>query len=79
MVLSGVLNLHINQKESVSSNLLVPWHKGLSNEAINAVFLVAVAAVQKLMQILAKEQEVLMHIADMMIWTYAAEPIVLRV
>ena len=44
-----------------------------------AVLLVAGAAVQKLMQTLAKEQEVLMHIADMMIWTYAAESLVLRV
>ena len=31
------------------------------------------------MQSLAKEQEVLMHIADMMIWTYTAESLVLRV
>ena len=44
-----------------------------------AVLLVAGAAVQKLMQSLAKEQEVLMHIADMMIWTYTAESLVLRV
>ena len=44
-----------------------------------AVLLVAGAAVQKLMQSLAKEQEVLMRIADMMIWTYTAESIVLRV
>ncbi len=41
--------------------------------------LVAGAAVQKLMQSLAKEQEVLMRIADMMIWTYTAESLVLRV
>ncbi|MDA9864121.1 hypothetical protein N9C70_03535 [Flavobacteriales bacterium] len=44
-----------------------------------AVLLVAGTAVQKLMQTLAKEQEVLMHIADIMIWTYAAESTVLRV
>ena len=44
-----------------------------------AVLLVAGAAVQKLMQSLAKEQEVLMRIADMMIWTYTAESLVLRV
>ena len=31
------------------------------------------------MQSLAKEQEVLMRIADMMIWTYTAESLVLRV
>ena len=44
-----------------------------------AVLLMAGAAVQKLMQSLAKEQEVLMRIADMMIWTYTAESLVLRV
>lgn len=37
------------------------------------------AAVQKLMMELAKEQEVLMHIADMAIETYVAESTLLRV
>ena len=44
-----------------------------------AVLLVAGSAAQKLMMSLAKEQEVLMGIADMAIWTYTAESLVLRV
>ncbi len=44
-----------------------------------AVLLVAGAAAQKLMMSLAKEQEILMNIADMAIWTYTAESTVLRV
>ncbi len=44
-----------------------------------AILLVAGAAVQKLMMELAKEQEVLMNIADMMIELYVCESIQLRV
>jgi alkylation response protein AidB-like acyl-CoA dehydrogenase len=44
-----------------------------------AILMVAGAAVQKLMTSLAKEQEVLMNVADMIIQTYAAESILLRV
>ena len=44
-----------------------------------AVLLVAGAAVQKLMMQLAKEQEVLMNIADMMIDVYIGESLQLRV
>lgn len=44
-----------------------------------AVLMVAGAAAQKLMMELAKEQEVLMSIADMVIWTYVAESTILRV
>jgi alkylation response protein AidB-like acyl-CoA dehydrogenase len=44
-----------------------------------AVLLVAGAAVQKLMMQLAKEQEVLMNIADMLIDLYIAESLYLRV
>ncbi len=43
-----------------------------------AVLMVAGAAVQKLMQSLAKEQEVLMSIADMMIEIYVSESVLLR-
>ena len=44
-----------------------------------AVLLVAGSAVQKLMMELAKEQEVLMNIADMAIETFNAESVLLRV
>ena len=44
-----------------------------------AILLVAGAAVQKLMTSLAKEQEVLMYLADMVIETYASESVQLRV
>lgn len=44
-----------------------------------AILLVAGGAVQKLMQSLAKEQEVLMNIADMAIKAYVAESTMLRV
>jgi alkylation response protein AidB-like acyl-CoA dehydrogenase len=44
-----------------------------------AVLMTAGSAAQKLMMSLAKEQEVLMNIADMVIWTYTAESVVLRV
>jgi alkylation response protein AidB-like acyl-CoA dehydrogenase len=43
------------------------------------ILMVAGSAVQKLMQSLSKEQEVLTNIADMAIWTYQAESILLRV
>ncbi|MEJ6589886.1 MAG: acyl-CoA dehydrogenase family protein [Crocinitomicaceae bacterium] len=43
------------------------------------ILMVAGSAVQKLMQTLAKEQEVLMNIADLSIWTYLAESVYLRV
>ena len=42
------------------------------------ILMVAGSAVQKLMQTMAKEQEVLMNIADMAIWTYQAESVLLR-
>lgn len=44
-----------------------------------AVLMVAGAAVQKLMMSLAKEQEILMNISDMMIELYVSESIALRV
>ena len=44
-----------------------------------SILMVAGAAAQKLMMTLAKEQEILMNIADMMNWAYTAESLVLRV
>ncbi|WP_294674931.1 acyl-CoA dehydrogenase family protein [uncultured Fluviicola sp.] len=43
------------------------------------ILMVAGSAVQKLMQTLSKEQEVLMNIADIAIWVYQAESVLLRV
>ena len=44
-----------------------------------AILMVAGAAVQQLMMSLAKEQEILMNIADMATWVYTIESTVLRV
>ena len=44
-----------------------------------AALMVAGSAAKKLIMSLAKEQEILMAVADMIIWTYTAESIVLRV
>lgn len=44
-----------------------------------SILLVAGSAVQKLANSLGKEQEILMNIADMLIWTYQAESALLRV
>jgi hypothetical protein len=43
-----------------------------------SILLVAGASVQKLANSLSKEQEILMNIADMLIWTYQAESALLR-
>ncbi len=53
-------------------------HKYVANFK-KAVLMVAGAAVQKLMTTIAKEQEVLMAVADMIIETYVAESVLLRV
>jgi alkylation response protein AidB-like acyl-CoA dehydrogenase len=52
-------------------------HKYIKNFK-KVILMVAGSAAQKLMMQLAKEQEVLMAIADMAIWTYTAESVVLR-
>jgi alkylation response protein AidB-like acyl-CoA dehydrogenase len=60
------------------SNTFEQCHKYVK-QFKKAVLLVAGAAVQKLMMQLEKEQEVLMHAADMIIATYTAESMLLRV
>jgi alkylation response protein AidB-like acyl-CoA dehydrogenase len=54
-------------------------YRGYVSNFKKSVLMVAGAAAQKLMMNLAKEQEVLLSIADMAIQTYAAESILLRV
>lgn len=44
-----------------------------------SILMIAGSAVQKLMQTMAKEQEILMNVADIIIWTYQAESALLRV
>jgi len=53
-------------------------HENIENFK-KSILLVAGAAVQKLANSLVKEQEILMNIADMLIWTYQAESALLRV
>jgi alkylation response protein AidB-like acyl-CoA dehydrogenase len=63
---------------SEETGLLAAEKKYISNFK-KAVLMVAGAAAQKLMMELAKEQEVLMNIADMIIDLYVAESVQLRV
>jgi alkylation response protein AidB-like acyl-CoA dehydrogenase len=60
------------------TSLFAAEKKALENFK-KAVLMVAGAAVQKFMMTLAKEQEILMNIADMAIETYTAESTMLRV
>jgi alkylation response protein AidB-like acyl-CoA dehydrogenase len=63
-----------NPEEGVFSN----EHKYLENFK-KTILMIAGGAVQKLMQTLSKEQEILMNIADIAIWIYQAESVLLRV
>jgi alkylation response protein AidB-like acyl-CoA dehydrogenase len=60
------------------ANLYEECHNYLANFK-KAVLMVAGSAVQKLMMELNKEQEVLMSVADMIMQTYVAESLLLRV
>lgn len=61
-----------------SSELFANEKKLIANYK-KAILMTAGAAVQKLMATLQKEQEVLMNVADMIIETYVAESVLLRV
>ena len=61
-----------------SAQLFDEENKAIGNMK-KCILMVAGTAVQKYMMTLAKEQEILMHIADMAIDTYMAESVLLRV
>jgi len=63
--------------EETDKSLLAQQKKTLANLK-KAGLLVAGAAVQKLMDSLSKEQEILMNIADMISYIYVAESVMLR-
>lgn len=63
---------------TVEKSVIEKLHENIENFK-KSILLVAGAAVQKLANSLAKEQEILMNIADMLIWTYQAESALLRV
>ncbi|RQO32589.1 acyl-CoA dehydrogenase [Taibaiella sp. KBW10] len=63
---------------AVEENGFAKEHKYIAGFK-KAVLMTAGAAVQKLMQSLSKEQEVIMYLADMLIETYVAESVLLRV
>jgi len=77
MQVAGEL-MSIPETSEVPEGILGNEHKYLENFK-KSILMVAGSAVQKLMQTLSKEQEVLMNIADMAIWTYQAESVLLRV
>lgn len=60
------------------SGIFEEYHKYIINFK-KAILMVSGAAVQKLMTQLQKEQEILMNVADMIIQTYVAESLLLRV
>ena len=88
--MKGDLDLMGPAMKVASELMSIPEMGDSSGEALSAerkllvgfkkvILMVAGSAVQKLMQTLAKEQEVLMNIADIAIHTYMAESVLLRV
>jgi alkylation response protein AidB-like acyl-CoA dehydrogenase len=88
--LKGELDLMGPAMKVASELMSIPDFKDIPTTTLEAetnylegfkktLLLVAGSAVQKLMQSIAKEQEVLMGIADMASWIYQAESAVLRV
>lgn len=63
---------------ATEEGLFTKEHKYISGFK-KAILMTAGAAVQKLMQQLGKEQEVIMYLADMLIELYASESVLLRV
>lgn len=70
--------MSIPDMDDDNDGLFASEHKALKGFK-KTILMVAGSAVQKLMETLAKEQEVLMNIADLSIWTYQAESVLLRV
>ena len=88
--MKGDLDLMGPAMKVASELMSIPEMGDSSGEALSAerklivgfkkvILMVAGSAVQKLMQTLAKEQEILMNIADIAIHTYMAESVLLRV
>ena len=88
--MKGDLDLMGPAMKVASELMSIPEMGDSSGEALSAerkllvgfkkvILMVAGSAVQKLMQTLAKEQEVLMNIAEIAIHTYMAESVLLRV
>ncbi len=70
--------MSIPDMDDDNEGIFASEHKALTGFK-KTILMVAGSAVQKLMETLAKEQEVLMNIADLSIWTYQAESVLLRV
>lgn len=66
-------------ESTLSSDEILGEEEKLLEGFKKCMLMVAGSAVQKLMQTLSKEQEILMNIADIAIWTYLAESTLLRV
>ena len=77
MKVAGEL-MSIPEMSEVSTNALGNEERYLEGFK-KCILMVAGSAVQKLMQTLSKEQEILMNVADLAIWIYQAESVLLRV